>query len=164
MRWLNPEHTLWTTDDGTRSGGVDDPYYQAWCADHGDEAVHPYDAPAPTGADVNAEWTRRQGMGFKYDFGGGAVTLDLRGVEDQLRWTLLLIEAQGAVAGGHGAVETLIRDKDNINRVVTYAGAYAALDAMKAWGRALMLAAWGLKDTPGGIPADYADDGYWPAL
>ena len=120
-------------------------------------------APPPaTGADVNAERARRLVAGTSVSVTGqGPVALSGRD-EDTRNLQGLAFAAQLRLADGNTAHQTTFRDAENVDHVLTPAQILEMWSLGSAWIEQVYAASWALKENPNGIPADYANDGYWP--
>lgn len=115
----------------------------------------------PTSADVIAERVRRLASGFDYDFG------DVRGVHhigtseaDQVGWDEVTTIALARQATGSSAPITIVTDTGAAS--VTPLEWLAILEAAAAFRQPLWAASFTLQAMDP-IPADYADNGYWPS-
>ncbi|MCJ8336581.1 MAG: DUF4376 domain-containing protein, partial [Epibacterium sp.] len=113
-------------------------------------------------SDVNAERARRLVAGTTVTVtGNGPVVLsghdaDTRNLQG------LAFAAQLRLADGNTTHQTTFRDAENVDHVLTPAQVLQLWSLGSAWIEQVYTASWALKDDPGGIPADYADDGHWP--
>ncbi|PZU17794.1 MAG: hypothetical protein DI589_25590 [Shinella sp.] len=106
---------------------------------------------------VNAERTRRITTGKVID-GVHVTGTD----EDARNLTSLAMGAQLRLGMGDMTTLTTYRDGDNVDHQLTPSQIVAIWQASAGYVSALYTASWSLKAmTP--IPADFADDGYWPA-
>lgn len=106
---------------------------------------------------VNAERTRRITAGKVID-GVHVTGTD----EDARNLTSLAMGAQLRLGMGDMTTLTTYRDGDNVDHQLTPSQIVAIWQASAGYVSALYAASWSLKAmTP--IPADFADDGYWPA-
>ncbi|ABF64387.1 hypothetical protein TM1040_1654 [Ruegeria sp. TM1040] len=113
-------------------------------------------------ARVNAERARRLVAGTKVTVtGNGPVALSGRD-EDTRNLQGLAFAAQLRLADGNTTHQTTFRDAENVDHVLTPAQVLEMWSLGSAWIEQVYAASWALKDTQGGIPADYANDGYWP--
>jgi len=106
---------------------------------------------------VNAERTRRITVGKVID-GVHVTGTD----EDARNLTSLAMGAQLRLGMGDMTTLTTYRDGDNVDHQLTPSQIVAIWQASAGYVSALYAASWSLKAmTP--IPADFADDSYWPA-
>jgi hypothetical protein len=121
-----------------------------------------YEPPAPTGEDVIAERNRRLAGGFDFDFGDergvhriGTTVADLAG------WSEVTDYARALAASGD--TETTIGVVTDTGPCeVTAAEWESVLLAAAAFRQPIWAASFALAAADP-IPADYADDGHWPA-
>lgn len=119
-------------------------------------------SPLPTTIDVNAERARRLVAGTTVTVtGNGPVALSGRD-EDTRNLQGLAFAAQLRLADGNNTHQTTFRDAENVDHVLTPAQVLEMWSLGSAWIEQVYAASWALKDASGGIPADYANDGYWP--
>lgn len=132
--------------------------YEAWLA--AGNVPDPYEAPAPTAADVVAERERRLALGFTYDFGDargrhviGTTPADLVG------WDEVTKLANALLALGDTATTIAIVTNTGMAEVTALEWQHIVLAAAQfrqpIWAASFMLEA----QSP--IPADYADDAHW---
>ncbi|WP_416368573.1 hypothetical protein [Tritonibacter mobilis] len=113
-------------------------------------------------AEVNSERARRLVAGTSVTITGhGPVALSGRD-EDTRNLQGLAFAAQLRLADGNTAHQTTFRDAENVDHVLTPAQVLEMWSLGSAWIEQVYAASWALKDSPNGIPADYANDGYWP--
>ncbi|MBO9441368.1 DUF4376 domain-containing protein [Phaeobacter italicus] len=118
--------------------------------------------PPPTPGDVNAERARRLVAGTSVNITGhGPVTLSGRD-EDTRNLQGLAFAAQLRLSQGDTTHQTTFRDAENVDHVLTPAQVLEMWSLGSAWIEQVYAASWALKDTQGGIPADYGNDAYWP--
>ena len=118
--------------------------------------------PPPTTDDVNDERARRLVAGTTVTVtGNGPVALSGRD-EDTRNLQGLAFAAQLRLADGNTTHQTTFRDAENVDHVLTPAQVLEMWSLGSAWIEQVYAASWALKDASGGIPADYANDGYWP--
>jgi hypothetical protein len=111
---------------------------------------------------VNDERARRLVAGTNVSVTGhGPVALSGRD-EDTRNLQGLAFAAQLRLSQGDTTHQTTFRDAGNVDHVLTPAQVLEMWSLGSAWIEQVYAASWALKDTQGGIPADYADDGYWP--
>lgn len=99
-------------------------------------------------AALSAEYQSRV-QSFPWHFGGeyGVLHLQLRDVTDQANWLTLQGKAAAAVASGNGESEVLaIRTEENVTVPVTASVAAEIMDALSAFGGAMLAHKWALKD------------------
>ena len=115
----------------------------------------------PIGQLVNAERDRRLALGFNYDFG------DERGIhrigttaEDNRGWDEVTKLAQALINGGQ-AGQTITILTDTGPTTVTAAEWQSILLAAAAFRQPIWAASFALASMVP-IPADFADDSYWP--
>ncbi|ABF64341.1 hypothetical protein TM1040_1608 [Ruegeria sp. TM1040] len=126
------------------------------------QAFTPPAPPPPTTDDVNAERARRLVAGTTVTVTGhGPVALSGRD-EDTRNLQGLAFAAQLRLSQGDTTHQTTFRDAENADHVLTPAQVLEMWSLGSAWIEQVYAASWALKDTQGGIPADYANDGYWP--
>jgi len=119
-----------------------------------------YVPPAPGDGDVNAERARRILAGRAFDIAGyGLVAVEGRD-EDVRNLGALGTAALAQIGAGNGTGLMQFRDADNVIHDLTWAQMFALWSASTEYVSALYAASWALKDD--GIPADFADDAYWP--
>lgn len=129
---------------------------------HADGTYTAPPAPEPAGADIDAERERRIALGFTADIGGGeTVPVDTRNAVDFRNLNGLGTGSLSRMVAGNGTTFTF-RGSDNVTRDLTPAQMNALAMQALAHVDAHYEAAWALKATSP-LPADYADDGYWPA-
>lgn len=118
--------------------------------------------PPATTSDVNDERARRLTAGTTVTVTGhGPVALSGRD-EDARNLQGLAFAAQLRLSQGDTAHQTTFRDAGNVDHVLTPAQVLEMWSLGSAWIEQVYAASWALKDTQGGIPADYANDGNWP--
>ncbi|NKX40360.1 DUF4376 domain-containing protein [Rhodobacteraceae bacterium R_SAG2] len=118
--------------------------------------------PVITRSEVNAERARRLVAGTSVTVTGhGPVALSGRD-EDTRNLQGLAFAAQLRLSQGDTTHQTTFRDAENADHVLTPAQVLEMWSLGSAWIEQVYAASWALKDTQGGIPADYANDGYWP--
>ena len=139
--------------------GTDD-HAAALAGDFGPVAPYvPPPAPSLNGA-VNAERARRILAGRAFDIPGyGLVAVEGRD-EDVRNLGALGTAALAQIGAGNGAGVMQFRDADNVIHDLTWMQMLALWTASTEYVSALYAASWALKDD--GIPADFADDAYWP--
>jgi hypothetical protein len=126
------------------------------------ETFTPPMPPPATNSDVNAERARRLVAGTTVIVTGhGTVALSGRD-EDTRNLQGLAFAAQLRLSHGDTTHQTTFRDAENIDHVLTPAQVLEMWSLGSAWIEQVYAASWSLKGTQGGIPADYANDGYWP--
>ncbi|MEQ1407789.1 DUF4376 domain-containing protein [Neorhizobium sp. Rsf11] len=81
--------------------------------------------------------------------------------EDARNLTNLALGAQVRIAGGDTTTLTTFRDGDNIDHDLTPQEIMSLWQQSSEYVSALYAASWALKALDP-IPADFADDGYWP--
>ena len=81
---------------------------------------------------------------------------------DQTVMLALVQRGAARVAANDTTADLLFRDNANTDHMLTGAQAVELAEAGMNWVQAVMAASWAIKDA-GDIPADFADDGYWPA-
>ncbi|QKV17865.1 DUF4376 domain-containing protein [Oricola thermophila] len=155
--------------DGKQVSVPDDPSNRhrrmiaEWEASGG--VIQPYQTPAPTAADVNAERDRRIADGFMFN----GVQYQ-SGPEDRENIAGAATAALGAIMNGaqpgdyhwHGGSSDFVWiAADNTEHAMDAQTVYAFGQAALAHKQAHIFAARALKDSDP-IPADYADDQYWP--
>lgn len=117
--------------------------------------------PQPTSADVDAERDMRQYPGALPT--GLGWDVDLRNEQDrrniQAKYSIAL---KRKINNDNSTI--LFRGADNVDRNLTPDQMIAVGDAADAWITSVYAASWVLKETAGGIPADYADDSRWPSV
>lgn len=118
-------------------------------------------------AGVNAERDRRITAGRVFAVSGyGDVPLTGRD-RDQVLLMGLLVKAQALVAAGVSDPVMTVRDANNLKHLLTPAQMVELLSAGTAWIESVMAVSWAMKDGDApfeaGIPADVADDQWWPA-
>ncbi len=114
-----------------------------------------------THADIDRERDRRVLDGVVVTVAGyGEVSLQGRDI-DMRNLHGLATAAQLRIAGGAGATVTPFRDKANVIHQLTQPQILDLWSQGAAFVSAVFQSAWALKDG-GPIPADFADDGYWP--
>lgn len=120
-----------------------------------------YSPPPPSAADVIAERERRLGLGFDYDFG------DERGVHrigttpgDMVGWDEVTKFANAMVALGD-TTSTITIVTETGPTAVTALEWQAVLVAAGMFRQPIWQASFMLQAADP-IPADYADDAYWP--
>ncbi len=118
--------------------------------------------PLPSPADVDREHDRRAALGKIFTVTGyGEVPL-----EGSLRTQTVLLAlkdtARDMQAAGVTAPLLFFNDRDNVDHNLTPAQTIDLVDQGKAYMQALHEAKRLLKASPP-IPADYADDSYWPS-
>lgn len=134
--------------------------YAAALAD-GPAAYVPPPPTPPTGMDVDRERDRRVMEGIAVTLAGyGQVILQGRDI-DMRNLHGLATAAQLRIASGAGGVVTPFRDKANVIHQLTQPQILDLWSQGAAFVSAVFQSAWALKDG-GPIPADFADDGYWP--
>lgn len=145
----------WGSDVG--DGGV-----LAWRKENGDDAATAYVAPPVSVDQVVAERTRRLALGFDYDFG------DERGVHrigtteaDLAGWDEVSKAAQAAI--NLGAPSTQITVVTDTGPATVTAMEWQMILAAAGQARQPIWAASFVLQAMNPIPADYADDAYWPA-
>lgn len=121
----------------------------------------------PSGSAVNAERDRRILAGSVFAVPGvGPVPL-LGRPQDQSVYLALLFRAQAYRAALVTAPALTIRDAANTNHVLTADQMIVLVTSAMNWFEAVMKVSWAMKDRTApfleGIPADFADDRYWPA-
>jgi hypothetical protein len=119
------------------------------------EAFEP-PAPPVTGDVVNAERLRRIVAGKVVD-GVHVTGTD----EDARNLTNLALAAQLRLAAGDMSTVTVYRDGDNFDHELTPLQVMSLWQQSSAYVSALYAASWALKALDP-IPADFADDRYWP--
>ncbi|QKV18707.1 hypothetical protein [Oricola thermophila] len=162
--------TIIAVIDGKQVSVPDDPanrhrrMISEWEAGGG--VIEPYQPPAPTAADVNSERDRRIAAGTTLTvagYGSIPITGTLR---DQIALEALRSRAVKLADDGVTEPVMLLRDRDNVTHNLTPAQMVELVDAGMAWIEATMRVSWAMKDATApfeaGIPADYADDQYWP--
>lgn len=113
-------------------------------------------SPPVSAGDVNAERLRRMLAGTAIN--GVHVT----GSDDDARnLSNLMMLARMRLDAGDEATTTIYRDYNNVDHVLTPADLVALWQAATAYVSALYAASWSLKALDP-IPADFADDSYWP--
>ena len=123
-------------------------------------AIADYVPPPASAADVNAERARRILAGRAFGIPGyGPVAVEGRD-EDVRNLGALGTAALAQIGAGNGAGVMQFRDADNTIHDLTWAQMFALWSASTEYVSALYAASWALKDD--GIPADFADDAYWP--
>lgn len=116
----------------------------------------------PTPSEVNAERARRLTAGTTVAVTGhGPVALSGRD-EDTRNLQGLAFAAQLRLSQGDTTHQTTFRDAENVDHVLTPAQVLEMWSLGSAWIEQAYAASWALKDTQGGIPADYGNDAYWP--
>ena len=119
-----------------------------------------YVPPPASDADVNAERARRILEGRAFDIPGyGLVAVEGR-EEDVRNLGALGTAALAQIGAANGTGVMQFRDADNLIHDLTWAQMFALWTASTEYVSALYAASWALKDD--GIPADFADDAYWP--
>lgn len=114
-----------------------------------------------THADIDRERDRRVMEGLAVTLAGyGQVILQGRDI-DMRNLHGLATAAQLRIASGAGGVVTPFRDKANVIHQLTQPQILDLWSQGAAFVSAVFQSAWALKDG-GPIPADFADDGYWP--
>ena len=121
----------------------------------------------PSGYDVNRERDRRIAAGTAFAI-TGVGDVRMNGTErDQIVFTNKLLEAQAKKAADSTAADVILRDADNVVRLLTPDQAIELVAKGTAWVQAMMEVSWAMKDAtgafPAGTPKDYRDDQYWPA-
>lgn len=119
-------------------------------------------SPLPaSAADVNEERARRILAGRAFDIPGyGLVAVEGRD-EDVRNLGALGTAALAQIGAGNGAGVMQFRDADNVIHDLTWAQMFALWTASTEYVSALYAASWALKDDET-VPADFADDAYWP--
>lgn len=121
----------------------------------------PPPAPAPVGADVNAERDRRVTAGSTFTVTGYG-DIPVAGDETTARNLQgLAFAAQMRVAQGDVTTLTPYRDEANAIHQLTPPQMIELWSLGAAFISAVYQASWTLKDGAS-IPADYTSDGYWP--
>lgn len=117
---------------------------------------------APVNSDsVNAERDRRIRVGKTFTVPGyGAVAVEGREV-DMRNLGALGTAALAAIGAGQDAATMQFRGADNTIHTLTWAQMFALWQLSTAYVSAIYSASWALKDAPP-IPADYANNSYWP--
>ena len=116
-----------------------------------------------TGADVNAERDRRVKAGASFNVTNHPVPIHVAG--DEVTQTNLLALATAASARiAQGDVSTLTPYRDETNQIhnLTPPQVFELWSHGAAFISNIYQASWSLKDDPNGIPADFAEDSYWP--
>jgi hypothetical protein len=126
------------------------------------EADREADALAEREAAVNRERARRLEAGAVLAVPGvGRLAMQGR-EEDRINLIALAQAAQMHLAAGAPDAPMLFRDAANAVHLLTPAQMLAVYAAGTWWAQSVYLAAWSLKDRPGGPPPDFADDAHWP--
>ena len=116
----------------------------------------------PTGADVNEERDRRLHM-QPFTVAGYNATIVVEGdASDRQNLLALGTIAQGMIEAGSTDLMQY-RDGANVVHALTPAQMHELWMKGAALISAVSRASWLLKDDPNGIPADFAEDSYWPA-
>lgn len=128
---------------------------------------HGLRVPLASNEDVNAERDRRIATGASFPVDGvGDVALTGRDF-DMIVLSQKRVEASVKKNAGSTAADVLFRDAGNTNRMFTPDQMISLVDQGQAWVQAVMEVSWAMKDGTGefsdGIPADFADDKWWPA-
>ncbi|PWE52251.1 hypothetical protein DEM27_31890 [Metarhizobium album] len=119
------------------------------------------DAPPPPTDDINAEHDRRAATGRVFAVAGyGDVALE-GSAGTQMVLLALKDTARDMVTAGYSAPVLLFTDRDNVDHHLTPEQVIALVDAGKIYMQALHAAKRALKAMEP-IPADYADDQWWP--
>lgn len=121
----------------------------------------------PTDAMVNAERDRRIEAGKSFTVTGYGSAIPLTGRQrDQIVYMQRLSLAQQMIAGADTTTTMVLRDGGDVNRHLTAPQMAELIGQAIAWVEAVMQVSWDMKDAagdfPAGIPADFADDLYWP--
>ena len=121
----------------------------------------PLPIPVVSGDQINAERDRRTSAGTTVNVTGyGDIPLQ-GGERDQTNLLGLVTAAQVRLAGGDTTTLTKFRDADNVDHMLTPAQIIEMWSKGAAWISANYDASWALKAMDP-IPADFADDSYWP--
>ncbi|PWE57669.1 hypothetical protein DEM27_00195 [Metarhizobium album] len=119
------------------------------------------DAPPPPTDDINAEHDRRAATGRVFAVAGyGDVALE-GSAGTQMVLLALKDTARDMVAVGYSEPVLMFTDRDNIDRHLTPEQVIELVDAGKIYMQALHAAKRSLKAMDP-IPADFADDQWWP--
>lgn len=118
-------------------------------------------ATGPSSSDINAERDRRVAAGTTVNVTGyGDIPLQ-GGERDQTNLLGLVTAAQVRLAGGDSSTLTKFRDADNVDHMLTPMQVIEMWSKGAAWISANYDASWTIKALDP-IPADFADDSYWP--
>lgn len=134
-------------------------------ADSAEEALALMEAarqpPPLSGADVSLERDRRISRGQTVTTAAGlTLTVQTRNEGDLLNLNGLVTRAMLMLSLGQAGTITF-RDQDNVDHTLTPQQMIEVGSLVAAKIDALYKRSWALKDTAGGIPADYQDDRYW---
>jgi hypothetical protein len=111
---------------------------------------------------VNAERARRILTGVSLTVTGHPQPIALQGREqDQRNLLALATAAQARIAAGYNTHQTAFRDANNELHHLVPAQIFELWSKGAAWIEAVYAASWSIKDSDS-IPADFADDQYWP--
>lgn len=142
--------------------GSDTPVGIGWVWD-GSTFSEPAPA-APEPADVNAERDRRVRAGKTFTVTGHPDPIPVQGdPTTQMNLMALAQAAQARMAQGDTTTITPYRDDANVIHDLTPPQVFELWSLGAAYVSAIYQASWALKDDPGGIPADFAEDSHWPA-
>ncbi len=150
---------IWFKVDGesVRIDGVGDPAAAGYLAE-------PPDIPASSDPTVNGERDRRIASGFTASISGGTkvFSVDTRNRDDWANIHGLFSYAQYLIAQALSpGVE--FHDADNVGQILTPTEMIELGLQAFAHKQVHYKASWDLKETVGGVPADFTDDKYWPA-
>lgn len=130
-----------------------------WC--YADGVFSPPSPPPASGDQINVERDRRISAGTTVNVTGyGDIPLQ-GGERDQTNLLGLVTAAQVRLAGGDTATLTKFRDAENVDHMLTPMQVIEMWSKGAAWISANYDASWALKAMDP-IPADFADDSYWP--
>lgn len=148
-----PDRPAWIADDEAQIGWT-------WDGDHFSAPAAPEPSP-PTVTDVVTDRERRLSLGFDHDFG------DERGVHrigtteaDQKGWSEVTTIAMARQVMSVATPILIVTDTGPVE--VTPAEWLAVLEAAAAFRQPLWAASFVLQAMDP-IPADFADDAYWPS-
>ena len=125
------------------------------------------EAQAALVARVNPERERRLNAGSTFAVPGLSEPIPLTGRPmDQSVYLALLMRAQGAKAAGITDPVLTVRDGADVIQMLTPDQMIALITQAMNWFEAVMRVSWNMKDGVApfedGVPADFADDQYWP--
>lgn len=116
---------------------------------------------------LNYERAKRLERGSSFYITGKADPVPLQGRSfDQTVYLALLIRAQGYKAAGITTPIINLRDRDDVNHVLTPDEVIELVSQSMQWFESVMATSWAMKDGlvpfENGIPDDYTNDIYWP--
>ncbi len=158
-KWENdtpPEGQNWIAETDAQIGWTYDDQAQTFAP--------PVVAPVSSVTTVNEERDRRLALGFDAVLDGGARSFPVQ-TRDLDDWTNIHGRVTYAQVLLSTSPSTTInfRDADNVIQVVTPDEMISIGLQALAHKQSHHDAAWTLKDTSSGVPADFTDDTYWPA-